>query len=222
MSIKLSSSIQASLVPSATKAIWYSARAAVDEYSMAATAIRSAIWPYGMNRSTNSVTPAVLLWLRKLIKQEKSSLCARTLTVRLIRSGKQRRARINESRWCTTPVAMIIHIGEYDLTYDHITVVGAGLAGSEAAYQLAEMGIPVELIEMRPTRQTPAHHTAYFGELVCSNSLRAAALTNAVGLLKEEMRRLHSVIMESADTHSVPAGGALAVDRMGYAQAVTE
>lgn len=108
------------------------------------------------------------------------------------------------------------------MTEKHITVVGAGLAGSEAAYQLAERGIPVELIEMRPTRQTPAHHTAYFGELVCSNSLRAAALTNAVGLLKEEMRRLHSVIMEAADTHSVPAGGALAVDRMGYAQAVTE
>ena len=108
------------------------------------------------------------------------------------------------------------------MTKNKITVVGAGLAGSEAAYQLAEMGIPVELIEMRPTRQTPAHHTAYFGELVCSNSLRAAALTNAVGLLKEEMRRLHSVIMDAADTHSVPAGGALAVDRMGYAQAVTE
>ena len=104
----------------------------------------------------------------------------------------------------------------------HVTVVGAGLAGSEAAWQLAEMGIPVELIEMRPLKQTPAHHTAYFGELVCSNSLRAAGLTNAVGLLKEEMRHLHSLIMDAADTHSVPAGGALAVDRMGYAQAVTE
>ena len=105
---------------------------------------------------------------------------------------------------------------------DHITVVGAGLAGSEAAWQLAEMGIPVTLIEMRPTKQTPAHHTSYFAELVCSNSLRAAAMTNAVGLLKEEMRRLHSLIMDAADTHSVPAGGALAVDRMGYAKAVTE
>lgn len=105
---------------------------------------------------------------------------------------------------------------------DHITVVGAGLAGSEAAWQLAEMGIPVTLIEMRPTKQTPAHHTSYFAELVCSNSLRAAAMTNAVGLLKEEMRRLHSLIMDAADTHSVPAGGALAVDRMGYANAVTE
>lgn len=105
---------------------------------------------------------------------------------------------------------------------DHITVIGAGLAGSEAAWQLAEMGIPVKLIEMRPAASSPAHHTSYFGELVCSNSLRAAALTNAVGLLKEEMRRLGSVIMKCADTHSVPAGGALAVDRMGYARAVTE
>ena len=75
---------------------------------------------------------------------------------------------------------------------------------------------------MRPKETTPAHHTAYFGELVCSNSLRAAALTNAVGLLKEEMRRLDSLIISCADAHSVPAGGALAVDRMGYAAAVTE
>lgn len=103
-----------------------------------------------------------------------------------------------------------------------VTIVGAGLAGSEAAWQLARQGIPVRLIEMRPADTTPAHHTAYFAELVCSNSLRAAALTNAVGLLKEEMRRLGSVIMTAADAHSVPAGGALAVDRMGYAAAVTE
>ncbi len=103
-----------------------------------------------------------------------------------------------------------------------ITVIGAGLAGSEAAWQLAEMGFPVRLIEMRPTETTPAHRTAYFAELVCSNSLRAAALTNAVGLLKEEMRMLGSLIMREADSHSVPAGGALAVDRMGYAKAVTE
>jgi len=103
-----------------------------------------------------------------------------------------------------------------------VTIVGAGLAGSEAAWQLARQGIPVRLIEMRPADTTPAHHTAYFAELVCSNSLRAAALTNAVGLLKEEMRRLGSVIMAAADAHSVPAGGALAVDRMGYAAAVTE
>ncbi len=105
---------------------------------------------------------------------------------------------------------------------DPVTIIGAGLAGSEAAWQLARRGIPVRLVEMRPGAATPAHHTAYFGELVCSNSLRAAALTNAVGLLKEEMRRLDSVIMDCADAHSVPAGGALAVDRMGYAAAVTE
>lgn len=90
---------------------------------------------------------------------------------------------------------------------DHITVVGAGLAGSEAAWQLAEMGIPVTLIEMRPTKQTPAHHTSYFAELVCSNSLRAAAMTNAVGLLKEEMRRLHSLSwMPRTHTASPRAG----------------
>lgn len=105
---------------------------------------------------------------------------------------------------------------------DPVTIIGAGLAGSEAAWQLARRGIPVRLVEMRPGAATPAHHTAYFGELVCSNSLRAAALTNAVGLLKEEMRRLDSVIMDCADAHRVPAGGALAVDRMGYAAAVTE
>lgn len=105
---------------------------------------------------------------------------------------------------------------------DPVTIIGAGLAGSEAAWQLARRGIPVRLVEMRPGAATPAHHTAYFGELVCSNSLRAAALTNAVGLLKEEMRCLDSVIMACADAHSVPAGGALAVDRMGYAAAVTE
>lgn len=105
---------------------------------------------------------------------------------------------------------------------DPVTIIGAGLAGSEAAWQLARRGIPVRLVEMRPGAATPAHHTAYFGELVCSNSLRAVALTNAVGLLKEEMRRLDSVIMACADAHSVPAGGALAVDRMGYAAAVTE
>ena len=105
---------------------------------------------------------------------------------------------------------------------NYITVVGAGLAGSEAAWQLARRGIPVRLVEMRPAVSTPAHHTPYFGELVCSNSLRAAGLTNAVGLLKEEMRRMGSLIMDCADHHSVPAGGALAVDRLGYAKAVTE
>lgn len=105
---------------------------------------------------------------------------------------------------------------------EKVTVIGAGLAGSEAAFQLARRGVPVTLYEMRLAERSPAHHTPYFGELVCSNSLRAAALTNAVGLLKEEMRRLDSLIMRCADAHSVPAGGALAVDRMGYAAAVTE
>ncbi len=105
---------------------------------------------------------------------------------------------------------------------DHITVIGAGLAGSEAAYQLAEMGIPVTLVEMRPQKQTPAHHTPYFAELVCSNSLRAAALTNAVGLLKEEMRQLDSLIMKAADKTQVPAGGALAVDRDSFSKYVTD
>ncbi|MGL4818872.1 MAG: FADH(2)-oxidizing methylenetetrahydrofolate--tRNA-(uracil(54)-C(5))-methyltransferase TrmFO [Bacilli bacterium] len=103
-----------------------------------------------------------------------------------------------------------------------VTVIGAGLAGSEAAYQIAERGIKVRLYEMRPVKQTPAHHTEGFAELVCSNSLRANGLTNAVGLLKEEMRRLGSVIIESADACSVPAGGALAVDRHEFSARVTD
>ena len=103
-----------------------------------------------------------------------------------------------------------------------INVIGAGLAGSEAAYQIAKRGIKVHLYEMRPVRQTPAHHTDKFAELVCSNSLRANILTNAVGVLKEEMRRLDSVIIRSADECAVPAGGALAVDRHEFASKVTE
>lgn len=103
-----------------------------------------------------------------------------------------------------------------------INVIGAGLAGSEAAYQIAKRGIKVHLYEMRPVRQTPAHHTDKFAELVCSNSLRANTLTNAVGVLKEEMRRLDSVIIRSADECAVPAGGALAVDRHEFANRVTE
>ncbi len=103
-----------------------------------------------------------------------------------------------------------------------VTVIGAGLAGSEAAWQLARRGVPVRLYEMRPQKLTPAHHTGYFAELVCSNSLKAMALDNAAGLLKEEMRRLDSLIMACADRHRVPAGGALAVDREGFARAVTE
>lgn len=103
-----------------------------------------------------------------------------------------------------------------------VNVVGAGLAGSEAAWQLAKRGIKVRLYEMRPVKQTPAHHTDKFAELVCSNSLRANTLTNAVGVLKEEMRILDSVIIGSADASSVPAGGALAVDRHDFAARVTE
>lgn len=103
-----------------------------------------------------------------------------------------------------------------------VNVIGAGLAGSEAAWQIAERGIQVNLYEMRPVKQTPAHHTDKFAELVCSNSLRANGLTNAVGVLKEEMRHLHSVILKAADRCAVPAGGALAVDRHEFAGYVTD
>ena len=94
-----------------------------------------------------------------------------------------------------------------------INVIGAGLAGSEAVWQAAEAGVAVNLYEMRPKKTTEAHHTNNFAELVCTNSLRGNNLTNAVGVLKEEMRRLNSVIISSADQTAVPAGGALAVDR---------
>ncbi|TFW47548.1 FADH(2)-oxidizing methylenetetrahydrofolate--tRNA-(uracil(54)-C(5))-methyltransferase TrmFO [Bacillus sp. 005/A4HT-01/001] len=103
-----------------------------------------------------------------------------------------------------------------------VNVIGAGLAGSEAAWQIAKRGIKVHLYEMRPVKQTPAHHTDKFAELVCSNSLRANALTNAVGVLKEEMRHLDSAIIAAADESSVPAGGALAVDRHEFAANVTD
>ncbi|WP_407639608.1 FADH(2)-oxidizing methylenetetrahydrofolate--tRNA-(uracil(54)-C(5))-methyltransferase TrmFO [Anaerobacillus alkalidiazotrophicus] len=103
-----------------------------------------------------------------------------------------------------------------------VNVVGAGLAGSEAAWQIAKANIPVRLFEMRPVKNTPAHHTDKFAELVCSNSLRSNALSNAVGVLKEEMRKLDSVIIQSADDCAVPAGGALAVDRHEFANLVTE
>lgn len=108
------------------------------------------------------------------------------------------------------------------LSQSYVTVIGAGLAGSEAAYQIAKRGIPVKLYEMRGVKSTPQHKTNYFAELVCSNSLRGDSLTNAVGLLKEEMRRLDSVIMLAAEATRVPAGGALAVDREGFSQKVTE
>ena len=103
-----------------------------------------------------------------------------------------------------------------------VTVIGAGLAGCEAAWQLAERSVPVVLREMKPEKMTPAHHSADFAELVCSNSLRSDQLENAVGLLKEELRRGGSLILRCADEHRVEAGGALAVDREGFARAVTE
>lgn len=103
-----------------------------------------------------------------------------------------------------------------------VTVVGAGLAGSEAAWQLAQRGIQVELIEMRPVKSGPAHHTDNFAELVCSNSLRGDRLENAVGLLKEELRRMGSLILQCAEATRVEAGGALAVDRYGFSAMVTE
>ncbi len=103
-----------------------------------------------------------------------------------------------------------------------VTVIGAGLAGSEAAWQLAQRGIAVELLEMKPHKMTPAHHSADFAELVCSNSLRGDRLENAVGLLKEELRRCGSLILSCAEQTRVEAGGCLAVDREGFAKAVTE
>ena len=103
-----------------------------------------------------------------------------------------------------------------------VTVIGAGLAGSECAWQLAQRGIDVTLCEMKPEKMTPAHHTEHFAELCCSNSLRSDQLENAVGLLKEEMRRLDSLILSCADATRVEAGGALAVDRHGFAALVTE
>lgn len=103
-----------------------------------------------------------------------------------------------------------------------IKIIGAGLAGAEAAWQLAKRGFKVELFEMRPLKTTPAHCTDSFAELVCSNSLRAAGLENAVGLLKEEMRRLDSLVIRTADETAVPAGGALAVDRQLFAEKITD
>ena len=98
----------------------------------------------------------------------------------------------------------------------HVTVIGAGFAGSEATYQLAKRGYEVTLYEMRPGKMTPAHQTGGFAEMICSNSLRAASIENAVGLLKEEMRQFDSLIMKAADETRVEAGGALAVDRTKF------
>ena len=105
---------------------------------------------------------------------------------------------------------------------DKVTVLGAGLAGSECAWQLAKRGIKVRLVEMKPNKMSPAHTSPYFAELVCSNSLRSDELSNAVGLLKAEMRAMGSLIMESADANRVAAGGALAVDREGFAKYISD
>src|SRR5579864_7521524 len=99
-----------------------------------------------------------------------------------------------------------------------ITIVGGGLAGAEAAWQAASHGVPVTLYEMRPVRATPVHKTDGLAELVCSNSLRGDKLDNAVGLLKEEMRRLGSLVMRAAEASRVPAGAALAVDRERFSE----
>src|SRR5213593_4075250 len=104
---------------------------------------------------------------------------------------------------------------------ERITIIGGGLAGCEAAWQLARQGVAVELHEMRPVRGTEAHHTDRLGELVCSNSFRNATLETAVGLLKEEMRQLGSLVMQVADAHRVSAGACLAVDRDHFAEALT-
>lgn len=103
-----------------------------------------------------------------------------------------------------------------------VTIVGAGLAGCEACWQLIKRDIPVRLVEMRPVKESPAHHTDQFAELVCSNSLRSDSLQNAVGILKEEMRSLDSLIMKAADEHRVPAGSALAVDRISFSKSITD
>jgi methylenetetrahydrofolate--tRNA-(uracil-5-)-methyltransferase len=103
-----------------------------------------------------------------------------------------------------------------------VLVIGAGLAGTEAAWQVAAAGVPVTLVEMRPVRRSPAHHSAEFAELVCSNSFGALASDRAAGLLQEELRRLGSLVIRTADAHAVPAGGALAVDRSRYSAALTE
>lgn len=105
---------------------------------------------------------------------------------------------------------------------EKVTVVGAGLAGCEATWQLIKRNIPVRLVEMRPKKESPAFHTDRFAELVCSNSLRSNAMNNAVGILKEELRQMDSLVMKSADMHAVPAGSALAVDRETFSQYITD
>ena len=103
-----------------------------------------------------------------------------------------------------------------------VIVIGAGLAGSEAAWQIASAGVRVSLFEMRPNKRSPAHHSSEFAELVCSNSFGAHSSDRAAGLLQEELRQLKSIVIEKADQHSVPAGGALAVDRSQFSQSITK
>lgn len=105
---------------------------------------------------------------------------------------------------------------------EYITIIGGGLAGTEAAYQIAKAGIPVKLYEMKPKKYTPAHHSPELAEIVCSNSFKSNLLTNACGLLKEELRKLDSLLIHIADETKVPAGQALAVDREEFSQKVTE
>jgi methylenetetrahydrofolate--tRNA-(uracil-5-)-methyltransferase len=105
---------------------------------------------------------------------------------------------------------------------EYITIIGGGLAGTEAAYQIAKAGIPVKLYEMKPKKYTPAHHSSELAEIVCSNSFKSNLLTNACGLLKEELRKLGSLLIRIADETKVPAGQALAVDRVEFSQRVTE
>jgi len=107
-------------------------------------------------------------------------------------------------------------------TPPRVTIIGGGMAGSEAAFQLAKRGIPARLYEMRPVKETPVHHTGDLAEMVCSNSLRSDGLDNAIGLLHEEMRRLDSLFLSAADNNRVPAGKALAVDRRRFAREITE
>ena len=108
------------------------------------------------------------------------------------------------------------------MSKDKITVIGAGLDGAEAAWQEARLGVHVELFEMKPIKRTPAHHSDDFAELVCSNSFRSNQLSNAVGLLKEELSLLGSLIMEAAKETAVPAGTALAVDRVKFSDYITQ
>jgi len=108
------------------------------------------------------------------------------------------------------------------LNYRQVIVIGAGLAGSEAAWQIANSGVPVKLVEMRPKRLTPAHHSGHFGELVCSNSFGSSSPDRAAGLLHAELRKFNSIIIKTADKYSVPAGGALAVDRSIFSKALTD